>query len=122
MRFPAYVCGSTTASRMLDRARHWLAARTGSLVLGSESQSDARMVRDLADDPRVVLSLDFRGAAFAGPPELLAEPDGWPRQVIVMTLARVGSGAGPDVARLSEIRAMATQRSIYAAGGVRDAS
>jgi HisA/HisF family protein len=106
----------------VDRARHWLASRTGSLVLGSESQSDARMIRDLAGDPRVVLSLDFRDAAFAGPPALLAEPDGWPRNVIVMTLARVGSGAGPDVARLSEIRAKATQRSIFAAGGVRDAA
>ena len=53
---------------------------------------------------------------------MLGEPDGWPRNVIVMTLARVGSGAGPDVARLSEIRAKATRRSIYAAGGVRDAA
>ena len=67
------------------------------------------LIRDLAGDPRIVLSLDFRDAAFAGPPALLAEPDGWPRNVIVMTLARVGSGAGPDVARLSEIRAMATR-------------
>ena len=94
------------------RARDWLGSRRGSLVLGSESQSD----------PRVVLSLDFRGATFTGPPTLLAEPDGWPRDVIVMTLARVGSGAGPDLARLSEVQAKAAQRSIYAAGGVRDAA
>ena len=51
---------------------------------------------------------------------MLADPGGWPRDVIVMTLARVGSGAGPDLARLSEIQAKAPQRSIYAAGGVRD--
>jgi phosphoribosylformimino-5-aminoimidazole carboxamide ribotide isomerase len=38
-----------------------------------------------------------------------------------MTLARVGSGAGPDTARIAEIRARAPGRSIYAAGGVRDA-
>jgi HisA/HisF family protein len=104
------------------RARDWLGSRTGSLVLGSESQSDSRVIRDLATDPRVVLSLDFRGAAFTGPSALLSEPDGWPRDVIVMTLARVGSGAGPDLARLSEIRARAAQRSIYAAGGVRNAA
>jgi phosphoribosylformimino-5-aminoimidazole carboxamide ribotide isomerase len=105
-----------------DRARDWLASSAGSLVLGSESQRDPRTIRAFAANPRVVLSLDFRGAAFAGPPALLAEPDGWPRDVIVMTLARVGSSAGPDLARLSEIRDRGAQRSIYAAGGVRDAS
>jgi phosphoribosylformimino-5-aminoimidazole carboxamide ribotide isomerase len=104
------------------RARDWLAARTGSLVLGSESLGNPGTIRDLAADPRVVLSLDFHGTAFVGPTALLAEPDGWPRDVIVMTLARVGTGAGPDLARLSEIRANAAQRSIYAAGGVRDAA
>jgi len=102
------------------RARDWLASRTGSLVLGSESQSDRGTIRALATDPRVVLSLDFHDTVFAGPPALLADPGGWPRDVIVMTLARVGSGAGPDLARLSEIQAKAPQRSIYAAGGVRD--
>jgi phosphoribosylformimino-5-aminoimidazole carboxamide ribotide isomerase len=104
------------------RARDWLASRAGSLVLGSESQRDTRTIRALAADPRVVLSLDFRGATFTGPPTLLAEPDSWPCDVIVMTLARVGSGAGPDLARLSEIQAKSAQRSIYAAGGVRDAA
>ena len=37
-----------------------------------------------------------------------------------MTLARVGSGAGPDLERLSAIRSIAQDREIYAAGGVRD--
>jgi phosphoribosylformimino-5-aminoimidazole carboxamide ribotide isomerase len=39
-----------------------------------------------------------------------------------MTLARVGSGAGPDTARIAEVRARTAGRLIYAAGGVRDAS
>lgn len=106
----------------LNRTREWLAAGLGSLVLGSELQKDALLVNHLADDARIILSLDFRGSAFAGPPELLAEPACWPRQVIVMTLARVGSGAGPDLERLSALRAVAAGRSIYAAGGVRDAT
>ena len=71
---------------------------------------------------RVVLSLDFRGAQFVGPAELLDDTSAWPHRLIVMTLARVGSGAGPDTARIAEIRARAAARSIYAAGGVRDAS
>ena len=99
----------------------WLAAGNECLVLGSETQRDPALIRDLLDHPRVVLSLDFRGAQFVGPPQLLDEPRIWPRRLIVMTLARVGSGAGPDMARISEIRTRAGERSIYAAGGVRDA-
>jgi uncharacterized protein related to proFAR isomerase len=69
-----------------------------------------------------VLSLDFRDDAFQGPGEILAEPALWPRRIIVMTLARVGSGAGPDLGRFAEIRSIASGCEIYAAGGVRDAA
>jgi uncharacterized protein related to proFAR isomerase len=69
-----------------------------------------------------VLSLDFRGDAFQGPEEILAEPGLWPQRVIVMTLARVGSGVGPDLERFAAIRSIAGGREIYAAGGVRDAA
>jgi len=102
------------------RAADWLAAGLGHLVIGSETQEDAALVRRLASDPRVALSLDFRGQSFLGPPELLSDPMCWPRTVIVMTLALVGSGAGPDLERLLAIRELAADRMIYAAGGVRD--
>ncbi len=102
-------------------ARAWLDAGLGALVLGSESQTGPGLVRQLAPDARVVLSLDFRGEAFCGPRALLAEPDAWPRRLIVMTLARVGSGAGPDLGRIAAIRKIAAGRAVYAAGGVRDA-
>jgi len=92
----------------------------GYLVLGSEAQCDAALVASLKHDPRVILSLDFRGDTFVGPPALLGTPDLWPERVIVMTLARVGSGAGPDIERLSQIRERAGDRRIYAAGGVRN--
>jgi phosphoribosylformimino-5-aminoimidazole carboxamide ribotide isomerase len=42
--------------------------------------------------------------------------------VIVMTLARVGSGAGPDLDRLCTVRDAEPGRRIYAAGGIRDAA
>jgi phosphoribosylformimino-5-aminoimidazole carboxamide ribotide isomerase len=92
---------------------------TASLVIGSESQADAHVVRDLADDPRVILSLDFRGEAFLGPAELHADSVLWPARLIVMTLARVGSGAGPDFARFGEIARRAGSCRLYLAGGLR---
>ena len=104
------------------RAQGWLDAGWGELVLGSETQRDAGLVRHFAADPRVALSLDFRGPSFQGPPALLDETDCWPRRVIAMTLARVGSGAGPDLDRLRSIRDAAPGKNIYAAGGVRDAA
>jgi phosphoribosylformimino-5-aminoimidazole carboxamide ribotide isomerase len=103
-------------------AQSWLAEGLGDLVLGSEAQQSADLVRELAPNPRVIVSLDFRDRAFEGPAALLDNPDGWPRRVIVMTLARVGSGAGPDLERLHTIRECAPDRHIYAAGGVRDAA
>ena len=103
-------------------AERWLAANSGYLVLGSESQADPMLMRRLAREPRVVLSLDFRGAKFQGPHQLLAEPAGWPGKVIAMTLAKVGSGAGPDMDVLATVRKAGATRMVYAAGGVRDAA
>jgi phosphoribosylformimino-5-aminoimidazole carboxamide ribotide isomerase len=95
-------------------------ADLGEPVIGSESQCDGALIARHKDSMRVVLSLDFRGRAFQGPEEILAEPGRWPRRVIVMTLARVGSRAGPDLKRFAAIRSIAGEREIYAAGGVRD--
>jgi phosphoribosylformimino-5-aminoimidazole carboxamide ribotide isomerase len=91
-------------------------------VVGSESlrgDDDVAVLRALPPD-RYVLSLDFQDDRFAGPPAVLDEPLYWPRAVIVMTLARVGSGEGPDLQRIAGIVARAGGRRIYAAGGVRD--
>jgi phosphoribosylformimino-5-aminoimidazole carboxamide ribotide isomerase len=93
----------------------------GAPVIGSESQRDGVLVARHRDSKRIVLSLDFRRDAFQGPGEILAEPGLWPRRIIVMTLASVGSGAGPDFPRLAAIQSIAGGREVYAAGGVRDA-
>ena len=105
----------------LAAATRWLESGVGSLVLGSEAQSDAALVRRLRDDRRVVLSLDFRGEHFLGPAALLSDPEAWPDRVIIMTLAQVGRGAGPDFARIAAIRGLAVHTQLYAAGGVRGA-
>lgn len=87
-------------------------------VLGTESLLDPGDLRSA--DGRAILSLDFRGEAFVGPEEILDRPVLWPEDVIVMTLARVGSGGGPDTARLRQIRDRAgPDRRVHAAGGVR---
>jgi phosphoribosylformimino-5-aminoimidazole carboxamide ribotide isomerase len=112
-------CGTADA----DAARAFLAAHARDrLVIGSESIRGAAVMADLRSEPRVVLSLDFRGDSFLGPQDLLDQPELWPATVIVMTLAKVGSGDGPDQARIAEIRRAAGGRSVVAAGGVRDAA
>ena len=88
-------------------------------VLGSESQRDEVLLRRFRDHPGLILSLDFFADGFRGPPSLLDQPELWPERVIVMTLAKVGSAAGPDFARLKQIRAKAGSRLVIAAGGVR---
>jgi phosphoribosylformimino-5-aminoimidazole carboxamide ribotide isomerase len=106
----------------LPSATRWLNNGLGHLVIGSETQPDTSLIRGFAGDDRVILSLDYRGEEFQGPPELVSAVSSWPERVIVMTLARVGSGVGPDLARLSAVRDIASGRKLYAAGGVRDSS
>jgi phosphoribosylformimino-5-aminoimidazole carboxamide ribotide isomerase len=106
----------------IDLAEKWLRQDLGYLVLGSETQADMTIVDRFSEDPRVVLSLDFREAEFQGPSAMLTQADRWPSRVIVMTLDRVGSRSGPDMERLRAIKTAAKARTTYAAGGVRDAA
>ncbi|MGE0383576.1 MAG: HisA/HisF-related TIM barrel protein [Gammaproteobacteria bacterium] len=87
-------------------------------VLGSESLPGAAMLP--APDARWILSLDFRGEAFMGPPELLDTAPSWPAAVLAMTLDRVGSALGPDLVRLRKLIRAAGTRRVFAAGGIRD--
>jgi phosphoribosylformimino-5-aminoimidazole carboxamide ribotide isomerase len=98
--------------------RAWLEEDRGTLVLGSESQASGALARSFRDDPRLVLSLDFRDSVFQGPAELL-DPSHWPERVIAMTLARVGGVSGPDFERLAELCRIGPRHGIHAAGGVR---
>ncbi len=90
-------------------------------VVGSESLAGADDLKRLrkARPGRCVLSLDFRGDRFLGPQALIEDAALWPERVIVMTLARVGAGEGPDLERVAAIVARAKGRRVYAAGGVR---
>ncbi|HEY0832647.1 MAG TPA: HisA/HisF-related TIM barrel protein, partial [Azospirillum sp.] len=98
--------------RDADGVRGFLARGIGDAVLGSESLTRVATLAALRAEPawrRIVLSLDFRDR-FVGPPELPSRADLWPDRIIVMTLARVGSGDGPDHDRLAEVRRRRARR------------
>ncbi|UMY16911.1 HisA/HisF-related TIM barrel protein [Methylobacterium organophilum] len=95
----------------------FLEAGFGRPVLGSESQTGTALLERFRE--AAVLSLDSRGGERLGPAALHAEPALWPGDVIVMTLARVGAGQGPDLAALAAVRALAPGCRVHAAGGVR---
>jgi HisA/HisF family protein len=120
--FPALFMWIDHGAADLEMLDAVIRAGLGAPVIGSESQRDGALVARHRNSKRIVLSLDFRGDAFQGPQEILTEPSYWPRRVIVMTLARVGSAVGPDLPRFAAIRTIAGDREVYAAGGVRDAA
>jgi len=86
-------------------------------VFGSESLADAQ---GLPAD--AILSLDSRHARALDPAGIWTRPALWPATVVVMTLDRVGAGAGPDLEAFGRLRAQAPDRTWIGAGGVRDAA
>jgi phosphoribosylformimino-5-aminoimidazole carboxamide ribotide isomerase len=120
--FPNIVFWVDAGVRDAAEALSWLVRHEGAhLVLGSETLKSPPVLADLAALDRVILSLDYRGDSFVGPRGLFDTPHLWPERVIVMTLARVGSDAGPDMDRLLEVKRRAPNVMLYAAGGLRGA-
>lgn len=72
-----------------------------------------------AGDP-IILSLDFSDTKLIGDEAILELSHIWPETIIVMSLSRVGSGVGPDLALLRSIRTRAPRKRIFAAGGIRN--
>ena len=101
----------------------WLDAGLGRPVIGSESLLDAgfvSVIRENCTHPSPVLSLDYQGDDFKGPPALLTHPERyWPQCVLAMNLHRVGSDKGPDLALIVELAGRVPGCQVYAAGGVR---
>ncbi len=98
-------------------ARGFLGAYRSDLVLGSESLRDAEALETLRKEARILLSLDFRGDDYQGPAFLSENESLWPARVIVMTLARVGSNAGPDLRPLARDRRQSQRRACRLCGG-----
>jgi HisA/HisF family protein len=114
------------------RAQELLELGAHRVIVGTETLPGRAALDDmLAELPAgaVILSVDLRDGHVLSPDEQLA---GLPaldatrrlppvREAIVLDLARVGSGAGPDVALIGEIHAAFPGLALLAGGGVRDA-
>lgn len=85
-------------------------------VFGSESLGSTEPLQHRG----AILSLDRRGPQRLDPAGCWDAPHRWPPRIIVMTLDRVGSGAGPDLDTLGSVRARAPRAMLVGAGGVRD--
>ncbi len=121
-RFPAVRlmvdAGEATPQRVARRRAEGL----GQPVVGTEALADIAAARAVLAETGVILSLDHDAAGRMGPEAVHETPSLWPDELIVMTLARVGSQDGPDHARLAQVMAKAGQRRVHAAGGVRTAA
>jgi phosphoribosylformimino-5-aminoimidazole carboxamide ribotide isomerase len=116
-----------------ERARALLELGAHRVVVGTETLTGpGALDRLLTQLPAgaVVLSVDLRDGRLLSPDPLLA---GLPaldavarlhrpglRAAIVLDLARVGSGAGPDVGPIAEVHAAFPDLELLAGGGVRD--
>ena len=85
-------------------------------VFGSESLRTTEALQG----SDAILSLDRRGDQRMDAAGWWDAADRWPARIIVMTLDRVGSGAGPDLGTLRSVRERAPQALLAGAGGVRD--
>ncbi|MPT22417.1 MAG: nickel transporter [Starkeya sp.] len=92
----------------------------GRPVVGSESLAGLAQAEAALASGAGLLSLDYGPEGPRGPEALHDNAALWPEAVIVMTLARVGAGQGPDLERLAATLEQAEGRRVYAAGGVRD--
>jgi HisA/HisF family protein len=115
------------------RARALLDLGAQRVIVGSETLPGAdaldRLLSELPDGA-VMLSVDLRQGRLLSPdPQLAGLPAldafarlarGGLREAIVLDLARVGSGEGPDVALIAELHAAFPRLELLAGGGVRD--
>ena len=90
-------------------------------VFASESLASMQALQTCFALPRAgILSLDRRDGQRLDTVGCWDLPQYWPKQVIVMTLERVGADCGPDLATLRDTAARAPGTQLIGAGGVRN--
>ena len=91
-------------------------------VIGTETGISVAALGALtASGADFILSLDFNQSGVMGNAEILARPDCWPRDVIIMNLPSVGAARGPAWPVVDDVMRRAANRNFYLAGGVRNA-
>lgn len=116
--FPSVELWVDAGEDMSSQVRARAAAGLGVSVVGTELLKDNGHVPEVLRE-EVILSLDHDAAGPLGPAVVHADAAAWPARIIVMTLARVGSGEGPDLDALCRVRARRPDCAVFAAGGVR---
>ncbi len=90
-------------------------------VIGTETGLSASALHSLAlTNADFILSLDFNATGFLGDAEILEHPEFWPADIIIMSLASVGTVQGPAWAIIDDVMQRTAQRNFYLAGGVRN--
>ncbi|MEE9332314.1 MAG: HisA/HisF-related TIM barrel protein [Methylophilaceae bacterium] len=104
----------------IRNAKKWAALQVNP-VLGSESFSTLAQYQSLASsfNNAFTLSLDFPPQGYKGPSVLIQSSQYWPSNIIVMSLAKVGTNSGIDTETIKSIMAKTNHHAIYAAGGIR---
>lgn len=89
-------------------------------VLGSESYRNETISEIEAFKNDFILSLDYSSSNALGAEKLFSNPTFWPKNIIIMTLGRVGSNQGPDLEKLTEFCRQYPDKNFIAAGGIRN--
>jgi phosphoribosylformimino-5-aminoimidazole carboxamide ribotide isomerase len=90
-------------------------------ILGSECFSDENCLEILEFENRFILSLDFGAyGEKLGSQKFFTQTDFWSKNVIVMTLNRVGSSQGVAIDVLENFKCNYPKTNFIAAGGVRN--
>ena len=119
-RFPALQLWIDSGIRDSDQLHSLIKLVPATPVVGSETLPDTSLLEISGLHDTAVLSLDFMGDSFLGPPALMATPALWPQRVLAMELDRVGSHRGANLQRLEQLRSAAPAALVYAGGGVRN--
>ncbi len=88
-------------------------------VLGSESFQEDTVDELKQFGNAYILSLDFSVTGEIGAKSVFTQTELWPKRIIIMSLAKVGSNLGPDVDRLQIYCKHYPEYNFIAAGGVR---
>jgi len=107
-------CGKQDAAEIRPGIRTVIGTETGisTTALGALTSSGSDFV----------LSLDFNASGILGDAGILAQPQCWPRDIIIMNLPSVGAATGPAWPVADDVMQRTANRNFYLAGGVRDAA